>query len=79
MPELPDATVYVEALERFVAGPPVAVQADGRLADGEWRRLFEATREVLVEWIERSRREVGDGFPRRACRCKMAMNLLART
>ena len=34
-----------------------------QLADAEWERLFEATREILVSWTERTRREVGDGFP----------------
>ncbi|MCG8457557.1 MAG: hypothetical protein MI919_14885 [Holophagales bacterium] len=34
-----------------------------KLGDDEWHRLFEACRSVLAEWIERTRREVGDGFP----------------
>ncbi|MCP3978937.1 MAG: formamidopyrimidine-DNA glycosylase [bacterium] len=33
------------------------------LADEEIAGLFAATREVLVEWIERLRAETGDGFP----------------
>ncbi len=36
-----------------------------RLTDEEWTRLHAATRETLVDWIERTRAEVGDGFPGR--------------
>ncbi len=34
-----------------------------KLADDDLARLFDATRAVLVEWTDRLRREVGDGFP----------------
>ena len=34
-----------------------------RLSDKEADRLFEATRSVLREWIERLRADAGDGFP----------------
>lgn len=34
-----------------------------RLSEDEACRLFEATRETLLEWTDRLRREVGDGFP----------------
>lgn len=34
-----------------------------KLSDEEIGRLFAATRDVLHEWIERFRAEVGDGFP----------------
>ena len=34
-----------------------------RLDPDEWRRLFEATRAVLEEWIERLRRESAGAFP----------------
>ncbi len=34
-----------------------------KLDDGEWARLFAAVREVLAEWAERLKSEVGDGFP----------------
>src|SRR5213076_1431647 len=34
-----------------------------RLGAEEIKRLFEATRRTLLEWTERLRREVGDGFP----------------
>ncbi len=34
-----------------------------KLSDGDVARLFDATRAVLLEWTDRLRREVGDGFP----------------
>ncbi|MGH7730727.1 MAG: Fpg/Nei family DNA glycosylase, partial [Candidatus Eiseniibacteriota bacterium] len=34
-----------------------------RLSEEECRRLHAATRATLVEWTDRLRREVGDGFP----------------
>jgi formamidopyrimidine-DNA glycosylase len=48
----------------------------GRLSDAECRRLFTATREVLTEWLERFRAEVGDGFPEKvtAFRPEMAVH-----
>ena len=47
-----------------------------RLDDDETERLFEATRATLTEWIERLRREVGDGFPEKvtAFRSEMAVH-----
>lgn len=39
------------------------VQRTGNLDEGEIGRLFEATRTTLVEWTERHRQTVGDGFP----------------
>lgn len=47
-----------------------------RLADEEVARLHGATREVLVEWIERLKAETGDAFPRRvtAFRPEMAVH-----
>jgi formamidopyrimidine-DNA glycosylase len=35
----------------------------GRLTDDEVAQLYEATQSTLQEWIERTRREVGEGFP----------------
>ncbi len=35
----------------------------GKLADDDVGRLFQATREVLLEWTDRLRRSVGEGFP----------------
>lgn len=40
---------------------PVAMTM--KLDAGESRRLYEATREVLMEWVERLRREAGGKFP----------------
>ncbi|MEM7587890.1 MAG: DNA-formamidopyrimidine glycosylase family protein [Acidobacteriota bacterium] len=34
-----------------------------QLSDDEWQTLFDATREVLETWIDRTRREVGERFP----------------
>jgi formamidopyrimidine-DNA glycosylase len=34
-----------------------------KLADDDVSRLFAATRAVLMEWIERLRREAGEAFP----------------
>ena len=34
-----------------------------RLSDAEIARVYSATQDVLREWIERMREEVGDGFP----------------
>lgn len=34
-----------------------------RVSDEAWSRLFDATRQVLDEWVCRLRDEVGDGFP----------------
>jgi formamidopyrimidine-DNA glycosylase len=33
------------------------------LNDDEWQRLYAATRDTLNHWIDRLRREAGDGFP----------------
>jgi formamidopyrimidine-DNA glycosylase len=39
------------------------VRLTGALTDEEWARLHTACRDVLLEWTERLRLEVGDGFP----------------
>jgi formamidopyrimidine-DNA glycosylase len=49
-----------EILHRARLSP---VKLTGQLADEEVARLFGATRETLAAWIERLRREAGDGFP----------------
>jgi len=49
-----------EILHRARLSPVKQTQA---LGDDEIRRLHEATRAVLAEWIERLRRETGEGFP----------------
>jgi formamidopyrimidine-DNA glycosylase len=47
-----------------------------RLGRAEIARLFEATRRTLLEWTERLRQEVGDGFPEKvtAFRAGMAVH-----
>ncbi len=49
-----------EILHRARLSP---VKLTGRLNDAEVSRLYAATRETLVDWTERLRAEVGDGFP----------------
>lgn len=49
-----------EILHRARMSP---VKLSDRVSDDEWATLFDATRQVLNEWIERLRNEVGDGFP----------------
>lgn len=49
-----------EILHRARLSP---VRLTGRLADSEVERLYHATRSCLVEWIDRLREEVGEGFP----------------
>ncbi len=34
-----------------------------QLTDKQWQQLFDSTREVLETWVERTRQEVGEGFP----------------
>jgi formamidopyrimidine-DNA glycosylase len=49
-----------EILHRAQLSP---VQMSTSLSDEEIERLFRATRETLLEWTDRLRRERGDGFP----------------
>jgi formamidopyrimidine-DNA glycosylase len=49
-----------EILHRARLSP---VKLTGQLADEEVARLFGATRQTLAAWIERLRRDIGDGFP----------------
>jgi formamidopyrimidine-DNA glycosylase len=46
------------------------------LSDEEVRRLYEATRRTLTDWVERLQRETGDGFPEKvtAFREEMAVH-----
>jgi len=62
-----------EILHRARLSP---VKLTGRLTDGEITRLFDATREVLVEWTDRLRAEAGGEFPERvtAFREEMAVH-----
>jgi formamidopyrimidine-DNA glycosylase len=49
-----------EILHRARLSP---VKQTRQLTDEEIARLFAATRETLLDWIERLRRDAGDGFP----------------
>ena len=49
-----------EILHRARLSP---VRLTGQLDPSESQRLWRATRETLIEWTERLRAEVGDGFP----------------
>ncbi len=62
-----------EILHRARLSP---VKLTRRLEDDETERLFAATQDVLREWTERLRHEVGDGFPEKvtAFRPEMAVH-----
>ena len=62
-----------EILHRARLSP---VKLTGRLTDEEITRLYDATRAVLTEWIDRMRAEVGEGFPEKvtAFRDEMAVH-----
>jgi formamidopyrimidine-DNA glycosylase len=51
-----------EILHRARLSP---IKQTGRLDQAEIERLYDATRTVLSEWIERLRQETGGGFPER--------------
>ena len=62
-----------EILHRAGLSPVALTQ---RLSDEEVSRLFEATRETLLDWIHRLREETGDKFPEKvtAFRADMAVH-----
>jgi len=62
-----------EILHRARLSP---MQRTTNLSDDELARLFACTRQVLSEWLERLRREAGDGFPEKvtAFRPEMAVH-----
>ena len=62
-----------EILHRARLSP---VQLTTNLDDDEIARLYEATKTMLIDWIERLRRETGDGFPEKvtAFREEMAVH-----
>lgn len=62
-----------EILHRAHLSP---MQRTTNLSDAELATLFAATREVLSEWLERLRREAGEGFPEKvtAFRPEMAVH-----
>jgi len=49
-----------------------------RMDEAEIGRLFEATRATLIDWTERLRREVGDGFPEKVTACREGMAVHGR-
>jgi formamidopyrimidine-DNA glycosylase len=62
-----------EILHRARLSP---MQRTSNLTDDELSRLFECSRAVLREWLDRLRREAGDGFPEKvtAFRPEMAVH-----
>lgn len=62
-----------EILHRAKLSP---MQRTGNLTDSEVGRLYVCTRDVLEEWLDRLRREVGQGFPEKvtAFRPEMAVH-----
>lgn len=47
-----------------------------KMSDSEWQRLYDATRQILLLWIDRLARETDDGFPEKvtAFRPEMAVH-----
>jgi formamidopyrimidine-DNA glycosylase len=64
-----------EILHRARLSP---VRLTAALADDEWARLYAACRDVLLEWTERLRREVGDGFPEKVTAFREGMAVHGR-
>ena len=62
-----------EILHRARMSP---VKLTSRLTDDEIARVYSSTQDVLREWVDRMRREVGDGFPEKvtAFRPEMAVH-----
>jgi formamidopyrimidine-DNA glycosylase len=49
-----------------------------KLTDDEIARLFAATRDTLIEWTDRTRAEVGDGFPEKVTAFREGMAVHGR-
>ncbi len=64
-----------ELLHRARLSP---LKLTSRLTTDEVRRLFDATREMLVEWTERMRAETGDGFPEKVTAFREGMAVHGR-
>ncbi|HEX2079811.1 MAG TPA: DNA-formamidopyrimidine glycosylase family protein [Longimicrobium sp.] len=64
-----------EILHRAKLSP---LKLTDKLDDDEHARLYAATRETLLEWIERLRREAGDGFPEKVVAFHPAMAVHGR-
>src|SRR5437899_1697693 len=54
------------------------LQLTSRLTDEEVERLYGATRATLMAWIERLRRETGDGFPEKVTAFRQGMAVHGR-
>ncbi|MEP6991219.1 MAG: DNA-formamidopyrimidine glycosylase family protein [bacterium] len=64
-----------ELLHRAQLSP---LKLTSRLSTEEVGRLFDATRETLVEWTERMRVETGDGFPQKVTAFREGMAVHGR-
>jgi formamidopyrimidine-DNA glycosylase len=64
-----------EILHRARLSPLAQTQ---RLIEADVSRLFHAARETLVEWTDRHRREVGDGFPEKVTAFRPGMAVHGR-
>ena len=64
-----------EILHRARLSPVTLTQ---RLTDSEITSLFQATRQTLLEWTDRLRREVGDGFPEKVTAFRPGMAVHGR-
>lgn len=64
-----------EILHRAKMSP---VKLTRRLSGAEMETLFEATRATLIEWTERLREEIGDGFPEKVTAFRDAMAVHGR-
>jgi formamidopyrimidine-DNA glycosylase len=49
-----------------------------KLKDEEARRLYDATRDSLIEWVERLRTEAGDGWPEKVTAFRLGMAVHGR-
>jgi formamidopyrimidine-DNA glycosylase len=64
-----------EILHRARLSP---VRLTQKLSEDEIARLFDATRETLTLWIERLRRQTGDGFPEKVTAFREGMAVHGR-
>ena len=64
-----------EILHRARLSPLALTQ---KLKNDEAERLFDATREVLLEWTDRLRAETGDGFPEKVTAFRPGMAVHGR-
>jgi len=64
-----------EILHRVRMSP---LQLTSRLDDAAMAGLFDATRAVLAEWVDRTRREVGEGFPEEVTAFRQGMAVHGR-